>query len=272
MPPRVFAGAAVSLVLVGTSCSGDDESADTTTDNTSTGSTTASAATSSTGPTVSTTDAPPSTPSSDYTAAGPTSSTTSTTTDLATTAVPGDATSTTTTPANPPATSAPTTATDAPPASTTTTMPAATGWIAPTGDYTAEFPSEPMAFEQPPLVEATSTPVTLYAVETPEFAVLTSRTDVADEGLDASAIVLESVRDTVVDNAAGDLTSSEDVTFQGRDGVRFRFAVGEPQIGVGDVMLLVDGTVLYQVAGIGVTAEEAFLTAFVDSFAFTEGG
>lgn len=271
-PPRLVAGVAVSLVVVATSCSGGDDSADTTTDSTSpldsTSPSTSSAATSSAVATSDVTSDVTSTSTVD--AADTTDAATDTAPD--TTAAPSSAPAATddaaatlpsivTTPPAPPLAVSTT---------TTTTVAAATGWTAPSGEYTVSFPTEPSVFELDPPIDGAEMPVTLYAVETEDYAVLTSRTDYTDYGLDASAIDVESARDLAIDGAAGELTASEDITFQGREGVRYQFVVGAPQIGLGDGMILVDGPVLYQVAGIGVVAEEAFLTAFVDSFAFTE--
>lgn len=258
--PRFIAGVAVTLAVAGSSCRGDDsaESGSTVTSTTPVTSTGSSSA--------------PTSSAADTTASSPVSTGTSPSSTAADTTAPqGSQPATATTAvATTAAATATTAAASTTAATTTTTTTTVASWTAPTGDYSVAFPAEPGVFELPPPVEDSELPVTLYAVETDDYAVLTSRTDYSDYGIDAAGIDVEAARDLAVDRAAGELTASESVTVQGRDGLRYQFVVGDPQVGVGDGMLLLDGTVLFQVAGIGVDAERAFLSAFVDSFVFTE--
>ncbi len=153
-----------------------------------------------------------------------------------------------------------------------TTVPAGFAFTSPEGDYSIVFPGEPSPLEQQvPLPDGTSMATTLHVYDAGEFAAGTGRST-----LPAGVVPsLEGARDGAMATFPGAaLSSSEPLKLQGRDGLQF---VADLDPGGPDASYIarvyVDGQDLYQVFYVGgdIAATDPDVTAFFDSFRFSEG-
>lgn len=145
-------------------------------------------------------------------------------------------------------------------------------FTSPEGDYSIVLPGEPTANEQEvPLQDGTTLPITFFIYETAELAAGTAS---ITYGPDVVAS-LEGARDGAIAAFPGaELSSSEPITQQGRDGLEF---VANLSPGGADAYYIsrvfLDGQTLYQLIYVGgVAADDPEVVAVFDSFQFTEDG
>lgn len=152
--------------------------------------------------------------------------------------------------------------------------PSADGFVftSPDGDFRVVFPAEPTS--QPlsvPLPDGALIESTIFLYETMTGALLVN-VSVYPDDYDASDTqgVLEGARDGALENVGAELQTSEFITLQGRDGIRFGGELEAPgATGRYEALVFVDGQRLYQAAGVAV-GEQIDIDAFLASFAFTD--
>ena len=165
------------------------------------------------------------------------------------------------------------------PAPETTAAPEPTSddgylFTAPGGDFRVVFPGEPSS--EPlsvPLPDGSVIDTTIFLYDTMAGALVVNVSQYPDE-YDTSDTrgVLEGSRDGAVENVGGRLESSELITLQGRDGIRFRAQVeAEGFSGEYAAATFIDGQSLYQVGGVAFDPAQIDVDAFIGSFEFTDG-
>jgi hypothetical protein len=151
------------------------------------------------------------------------------------------------------------------------------GWVAYTsepGDYDVAFPTKPSEQTQSaPLPDGTTLDLVIVSAQAAGTFFGTARGEYAPGSITDVDASLQGAQDQAVANVSGTLTSSTDITLQGRPGRQFSASVSSGgQQGTLVQRVYLDGDTIYQniVVGAGtISPEDDQVAAFFDSFEFT---
>ena len=151
------------------------------------------------------------------------------------------------------------------------------GWVAYTsdpGDYVAAFPEEPSEQTQnAPLPDGSTLALVIVSAQDGNVFFGTARGEYSAGSIVDTAASLQGAEDQAIKNVNGTLTSSTDITLQGRPGRQFSASVTSGgQQGTLVQRVFLDGDTIYQniVVGPGTIApDDDQVAAFFASFEFT---